>query len=162
MWSTDGRISYEEFQTTMKARTEWRNYSYQRLSTDSRKQNKSALNIIEFTLWDQMAEHCAQADLEKMEQPVIIAVSFCRISKYRDYQLAATPATYYYLNPNIPEAETTRESLLEKRMLASLGHDQTNGVKHQSVLDDYRVVQVFGMQLTRITKPNRHVIGPGN
>ncbi|GJY40370.1 DNA helicase [Tanacetum coccineum] len=65
-------------------------------------------NIIELTLWDEMAEHFGQADLEKMEQPVIIAVSSCRVSKYRDYQLAATPATYYYLNPNIPEAETSR------------------------------------------------------
>nr|GEX32097.1 nucleic acid-binding, OB-fold protein [Tanacetum cinerariifolium] len=38
-------------------------------------------NIIEFTLWDEMAEHFEQADLEKMEQLVIIAVSSCRISK---------------------------------------------------------------------------------
>ncbi|GKB59261.1 hypothetical protein Tco_0915447 [Tanacetum coccineum] len=43
-----------------------------------------------------------------MEQPVIITVSSCRVSKYRDYQLAATPATYYYLIPNILEAETSR------------------------------------------------------
>ncbi|GJW60233.1 hypothetical protein Tco_0109568 [Tanacetum coccineum] len=40
-----------------------------------------------------------------MEQPVIIAVSSCCVSKYRDYQLSATSTTYYYLNPNIPEAE---------------------------------------------------------
>nr|GEV06050.1 nucleic acid-binding, OB-fold protein [Tanacetum cinerariifolium] len=85
-----------------------------------------------------MAEHCAEADLKKTEQPVIIVVSFCHVSKYRDYQLAATPATYYYLNSNIPEAETSRGSLLEKRMLASLGHDQTNGVKHQSSLAQSR------------------------
>ncbi|GKE10817.1 nucleic acid-binding, OB-fold protein [Tanacetum coccineum] len=65
-------------------------------------------NIIEFTLWDEMAEHFEHADLEKMGQPVIIALSLCRVSKYRDYQLAATPATYYYLNPNIPEAEESR------------------------------------------------------
>ncbi|GJX98585.1 hypothetical protein Tco_0355604, partial [Tanacetum coccineum] len=43
-----------------------------------------------------------------MEQPVIIAVNSCRVSKYRDYQLAATPATYYYLNPKILEAEESR------------------------------------------------------
>ncbi|GJX46209.1 DNA helicase [Tanacetum coccineum] len=65
-------------------------------------------NIIEFTLWDKMAEHFEQADLEKMEQPVIIAVNSCRVSKYKDYQLAVSPTTYYYLNPNIPEAEESR------------------------------------------------------
>ncbi|GKD55758.1 hypothetical protein Tco_1289145 [Tanacetum coccineum] len=43
-----------------------------------------------------------------MKQPVIIAVSSCRVSRYRDYQLAATSATYYYLNPIIPEAEESR------------------------------------------------------
>nr|GEZ54192.1 nuclear transcription factor Y subunit A-1 [Tanacetum cinerariifolium] len=56
----------------------------------------------------------------------------------------------------------TSGSLLENRMLASFGHDQTNGVKHQLGLADYRGAQVFGMQLTRTTKPNRHVIRLGN
>ncbi|GKA42124.1 nucleic acid-binding, OB-fold protein [Tanacetum coccineum] len=64
--------------------------------------------IIELTLWDEMAEHFGLADFQKMQQPVIIAVSSCRVSKYRDYQLAASPATYYYLNPNIPEAQESR------------------------------------------------------
>ncbi|GJW09056.1 nucleic acid-binding, OB-fold protein [Tanacetum coccineum] len=32
----------------------------------------------------------------------------CRVSKYIDYQLAASPATYYYLNSNIPEAQESR------------------------------------------------------
>nr|GEV59843.1 helitron helicase-like domain-containing protein [Tanacetum cinerariifolium] len=40
-------------------------------------------NIVEFTLWDEMAEHFGQAKLETMEHPVIIAVSSCRVSKYR-------------------------------------------------------------------------------
>ncbi|GJT46194.1 hypothetical protein Tco_0954909 [Tanacetum coccineum] len=30
-----------------------------------------------------MAEHFAQADIEKMEQPVMISVSSCRVSKYK-------------------------------------------------------------------------------
>ncbi|GKC49577.1 DNA helicase [Tanacetum coccineum] len=38
-------------------------------------------NIIELTLWDEMAEHFGQSYLEKMDQPVIIAVSSCRVSK---------------------------------------------------------------------------------
>nr|GEY51774.1 hypothetical protein [Tanacetum cinerariifolium] len=65
-------------------------------------------NIIEFTLWDEMAKHFKQVDLEKMKQPVIITVSACHVSEYKDYQLAASQATYYYLNPNIPEAEESR------------------------------------------------------
>nr|GEU72572.1 DNA helicase [Tanacetum cinerariifolium] len=65
-------------------------------------------NIIELTLWDEMEEHFEKADREKMEQPVITAVSSCRVSKYKDYQLTATSATYYYLNPIIPEAEESR------------------------------------------------------
>ncbi|GJS68778.1 nucleic acid-binding, OB-fold protein [Tanacetum coccineum] len=65
-------------------------------------------NIIELTLWDEMANHFYQADIKNMEQPVIIAVSSCRASKYRDYQLSASSATYYYLNPNIPEAAKSR------------------------------------------------------
>ncbi|GJV75808.1 nucleic acid-binding, OB-fold protein [Tanacetum coccineum] len=44
-----------------------------------------------------------------MEQPIIIAVSSCRVNKYRDFQLTATSATYYYLNPKIPEAEESRD-----------------------------------------------------
>ncbi|GJY72845.1 DNA helicase [Tanacetum coccineum] len=66
-------------------------------------------NIVELTLWDEMARHFEQADLQNMEQPIIIAVSSCRVNKYRDFQLSATSATYYYLNPKIPEAEESRD-----------------------------------------------------
>nr|GFA79418.1 replication protein A 70 kDa DNA-binding subunit [Tanacetum cinerariifolium] len=55
----------------------------------------SSGNIIEFMLWDEMAEHFAQADLEKMEQPVIISVSSCRVSKYRGKSLPGlTPSAF--------------------------------------------------------------------
>ncbi|GJW48837.1 nucleic acid-binding, OB-fold protein [Tanacetum coccineum] len=65
-------------------------------------------NIIEFTMWDEMAENFNKSILDTLEQPVIVAVSSCRVSKYRDYQLPATPATYHYLNPNIPEADQSQ------------------------------------------------------
>ncbi|GJT05921.1 nucleic acid-binding, OB-fold protein [Tanacetum coccineum] len=65
-------------------------------------------NIIELTLWDEMAKHFDQADIKNMEQKVIIAISSCRVSKYQDYQLFASLTTYYYLNPNIPEAAESR------------------------------------------------------
>ncbi|GJY33605.1 DNA helicase [Tanacetum coccineum] len=45
------------------------------------------------------------SNIHSMEKPVIIAISSCRVSKYTDYQLSASLATYYYLNPKIPEAE---------------------------------------------------------
>nr|GEY00268.1 hypothetical protein [Tanacetum cinerariifolium] len=39
--------------------------------------------IIKLTIWDEMAEHFGQAEFQKMQQPVIIAMSSCRVSKYR-------------------------------------------------------------------------------
>lgn len=55
-----------------------------------------------------------RAKLETMEQPVIIAVSSCQVTKYKDYQLSATPATYFYLNPNIPEVDQSRAAYRAK------------------------------------------------
>ncbi|GJY96968.1 nucleic acid-binding, OB-fold protein, partial [Tanacetum coccineum] len=48
-------------------------------------------NIVECTLWDEMANHFGEADIHNMEQP-----------------LSGSSATYYYLNPKIPEAEESR------------------------------------------------------
>ena len=83
-------------------------------------------------MWDEMARRFEDAKLDMMHQPIIIAVSSYRVSKYRgiyslqnlyvkkkdittktstiivDYLLSAKPTTYYYLNPNIPEAEQSR------------------------------------------------------
>ncbi|GJZ46144.1 hypothetical protein Tco_0593740 [Tanacetum coccineum] len=56
-----------------------------------------------------MAIHFGQTDIHGMEQPVIIAISSCRVSKYTDYQLFASSATYYYLNPKIPKAKESRD-----------------------------------------------------
>nr|GEW80510.1 nucleic acid-binding, OB-fold protein [Tanacetum cinerariifolium] len=50
--------------------------------------------IIELTLWDEMAEHFGQADFQKMEQPVIIAVSSCRVSKFRG-EIPRNSSTHY-------------------------------------------------------------------
>ena len=40
-------------------------------------------NVVEFTMWNEMADEFEKADLDTMEQPIIIAVSSCRVSKYR-------------------------------------------------------------------------------
>ena len=43
------------------------------------------------------------------EQPIIIVVSSCIIKRYGGIiQLSATPASEYYLNPEIPEAHQIR------------------------------------------------------
>ncbi|GKA47726.1 DNA helicase [Tanacetum coccineum] len=44
-------------------------------------------NIVECTLWDEMANHFGKADIHSMEQPVIIAISSCRVSKYTETSL---------------------------------------------------------------------------
>ncbi|GKC10953.1 hypothetical protein Tco_1007735, partial [Tanacetum coccineum] len=46
--------------------------------------------------------------VESMEGPVTIAVRSCRVSRYRDLQLLASPATHYYLNLDIPKTEGYR------------------------------------------------------
>ncbi|GJT84155.1 hypothetical protein Tco_1058497, partial [Tanacetum coccineum] len=68
-----------------------------------------------------------------MEQPVIIAVSSCRVSKYQEYQVFASSATYYYLNPNIPEAAESRalRSTRENKKQISLKDD--NGTESKQL-----------------------------
>ncbi|PWA43981.1 nucleic acid-binding, OB-fold protein [Artemisia annua] len=62
-------------------------------------------NVIELTLWDELADKFEKNEIETLEKPIIIAVSSCRVSKFqnRDLQLQSTPATYYYINPKIPQ-----------------------------------------------------------
>ncbi|GJU51330.1 DNA helicase [Tanacetum coccineum] len=57
-------------------------------------------NVVEFTMWDVLAKLFNKEEIEKLSPPIIIVVSSCRVSKYR-----ATFATYYYINPQTPEAE---------------------------------------------------------
>ena len=86
-------------------------------------------------MWDQMAEDFEKRRPEALEQPVIVAVSSCRVTRFRgismkprqhliykdqnlntllnngvadSYQLTATSATECYLNPKIPEVDEAR------------------------------------------------------
>ena len=58
-------------------------------------------NVVEFTMWDKMAENFENAELETLEQPVIIAVSSCRVTKFRGILLltikAFTADSYHVL-----------------------------------------------------------------
>ncbi|PWA93934.1 nucleic acid-binding, OB-fold protein [Artemisia annua] len=66
-------------------------------------------NSIELTLWDDLAQSFKKEEIDALDKPVIIAVSSCRVSRYRNnLQLESTPATYYYINPRIPELEQYR------------------------------------------------------
>ncbi|PWA45577.1 replication protein A 70 kDa DNA-binding subunit [Artemisia annua] len=61
---------------------------------------------LELTLWDDLAETFKKEEIDRLEKPVIIAVSSCRVSKYYNkLQLSSTPATYYYINPRIPQLQ---------------------------------------------------------
>ncbi|PWA64002.1 nucleic acid-binding, OB-fold protein [Artemisia annua] len=63
-------------------------------------------NSIELTLWDDLAETFKKDKIDKLEKPVIIIVSSCRVSRYYNkLQLSSTPATYYYINPRITQLE---------------------------------------------------------
>ncbi|PWA84869.1 nucleic acid-binding, OB-fold protein [Artemisia annua] len=63
-------------------------------------------NSLELTLWGHLAETFNKEGIDALEKPVIIAVSSCRVSRYiNNLQLSSTPATYYYIDPDIPELQ---------------------------------------------------------
>ncbi|GJU92062.1 hypothetical protein Tco_1304485 [Tanacetum coccineum] len=71
------------------------------------------------TMWDDLAKYFNKQEIEKLPFPTLIAVNSCRVSKYREdtstyVDLAATPATFYYINPQIPEAENAYTMFKEK------------------------------------------------
>ncbi|GKC93217.1 nucleic acid-binding, OB-fold protein [Tanacetum coccineum] len=74
--------------------------------TTVRKLDTENLNgdIVELTLWDEMAKTFKKDEFKSMPKPVIFAVSSCKVLEYGGMlQLQATSATHYYINPEIPE-----------------------------------------------------------
>nr|GEW39644.1 nucleic acid-binding, OB-fold protein [Tanacetum cinerariifolium] len=61
-------------------------------------------NIVEFIMWDELSRQFDKIN-QKANTPIIIAISSCRVKKYKDTQLSATPATHYYINPQTPKAQ---------------------------------------------------------
>ncbi|GJZ54344.1 DNA helicase [Tanacetum coccineum] len=57
-------------------------------------------NITEFTMWDDMEKKFNKEEIKKLPRPIIIVVNSFRVNKYK-----GTPATHYYINPRVPEAE---------------------------------------------------------
>ncbi|GJW56689.1 DNA helicase [Tanacetum coccineum] len=64
-----------------------------------------------------MAIEFNREEFEKMEQPVIFAISSCKANIYGGIQLSATPTTHYYFNPDIPGFEELQEQYIFKALL---------------------------------------------
>ncbi|GJT08692.1 nucleic acid-binding, OB-fold protein [Tanacetum coccineum] len=71
-------------------------------------------NIVEFTMWDDLSRQFDKREIEKLTPSITIAASSWRITKYKDTQLSATPATHYYINPQTPEAQHVYTTFKEK------------------------------------------------
>ncbi|PWA64694.1 replication protein A 70 kDa DNA-binding subunit [Artemisia annua] len=71
-------------------------------------------NSLELTLWGDLAEKFNKQGIDALERPIIIAVSSCRVSRYNNnLQLQSTAATYFYINPRIPQLEEYRAEYRE-------------------------------------------------
>ncbi|GJT56124.1 hypothetical protein Tco_0991178 [Tanacetum coccineum] len=55
-------------------------------------------------MWDELAKQFKKDEIEKVPRLIIIVVSSCRISKYKDVQLETNPVTFFYMNPQTQEA----------------------------------------------------------
>lgn len=58
-------------------------------------------NTLRFTLWSEKDTGFETGEYENAAKPTIMEVS----STYGGLQLSSTPATYYYLNPDVPETD---------------------------------------------------------
>ncbi|GJV02996.1 nucleic acid-binding, OB-fold protein [Tanacetum coccineum] len=71
-------------------------------------------NVVELTMWDDLAKQFKKDEIEQLPRPIIITVSSCRVSKYRDVQLDTTSTTFYYINPHTKEAADANKMFKEK------------------------------------------------
>ncbi|PWA82240.1 replication protein A 70 kDa DNA-binding subunit [Artemisia annua] len=71
-------------------------------------------NRNQLTLWADLAEKFNKDTIDALEKPIIIAVTSYRVSRYsNNLQLSSTPATYFYINPKIPQLEQYRAEYRE-------------------------------------------------
>ncbi|KAI3689971.1 hypothetical protein L2E82_47943 [Cichorium intybus] len=60
--------------------------------------------MIEATFWDEAAKSFDKEAVQALPDPVIVAITSMKVTKYQgNMQLTATPASYIYINPDIPE-----------------------------------------------------------
>ncbi|GKC15018.1 hypothetical protein Tco_1011800, partial [Tanacetum coccineum] len=64
-------------------------------------------------MWDNLAKQFDKNKIEKLAQPIIIAVRTCRVTRFKgtDVKLSALSASHYYINPIIPEAEQAHTTI---------------------------------------------------
>nr|GEZ87403.1 replication protein A 70 kDa DNA-binding subunit [Tanacetum cinerariifolium] len=63
-----------------------------------------------------MAKNFQKEAFDRMKKPVIIVVSSCKVTEYaNNLQLSSSPATFYYLNPDIPELEQLIADMMIQR-----------------------------------------------
>nr|GEX06196.1 DNA helicase [Tanacetum cinerariifolium] len=68
-------------------------------------------NVVEFTMWDDLAKQFNKDEIEKLPRPIIIVVSSCHVSKYK---VSSHPETFYYINPRTQEAVDADTMFKEK------------------------------------------------
>lgn len=67
-------------------------------------------NVLTLTVWNEMASNFPLETMSQLEQPIILAVTSCWARRFSGgLQLSATPATFYYINPDVEEAHRIRE-----------------------------------------------------
>ncbi|GKD28580.1 hypothetical protein Tco_1239358 [Tanacetum coccineum] len=90
--------------------------------------------IVPTTICNEMVKDFDVKKYESMEKLVIIAVNSCRVTnKYGGLQLTATPTTYYYLNPNVPEASQITD-IPEAFTVVADCNELLNGLKNKDPL----------------------------
>ncbi|PWA91520.1 nucleic acid-binding, OB-fold protein [Artemisia annua] len=78
-------------------------------------------NSVTLSLWNEMATRFELQNAMELEQPVIIATCSCSAKRYGGIiQLSATPATSYYLNTKVPEADHIRAVYCFKAIIADV------------------------------------------
>ncbi|CAH1432262.1 unnamed protein product [Lactuca virosa] len=71
--------------------------------------------MIETTFWDEAANSFDKEVIEALPSPVIVAITSMKVTQYLgNLQLTATPASYIYINPTIPEAVAMAAEFVER------------------------------------------------
>ncbi|CAH1453121.1 unnamed protein product [Lactuca virosa] len=71
--------------------------------------------MIETTFWDEAANSFDKEAIEALPSPVIVAITSMKVTQYLgNLQLTATPASYIYINPTIPEAAAMAAEFVER------------------------------------------------
>ncbi|GKB66747.1 DNA helicase [Tanacetum coccineum] len=74
-------------------------------------------NIVEFTIWDDVAKEFNKQGIEKLTPPIIIAVSSCRVTKYRETEYVYTTfKERYNLSPPLQTSKYYCEDPEQEKM----------------------------------------------